>query len=64
MPQLYRRTQYNHSLPEEGPTFSLHLAEHIHGLFLFLPLTAHLRMDMPLEPEGRTVDIRHTRKKS
>lgn len=64
MPQLYRRAQYNHSLPGEKPTFSLHPAEHIHGLFLFLPLTAHLRMDMPLEQEERTIDIRHTRKKS
>ncbi len=64
MPQLYRRAQYNHSLPGEKPTFSLHPAEHIHGLFLFLPLTAHLRMDMPFEPEGRTTDIRHARRKS
>ena len=64
MPQLYRRTQYNHSLPGEKPTFSLHPAEHIHGLFLFLPLTAHLRMDMPLEPQERTIDIRDARKKS
>ena len=64
MPQLYRRAQYNHSLPGEKPTFSLHPAEHIHGLFLFLPLTAHLRMDMPLESEERTIDVRHARKKS
>ena len=64
MPQLYRRAQYNHSLPGEKPTFALHPAEHIHGLFLFLPLTAHLRMDMPLEPEERTIDIRHARRKS
>ena len=64
MPQLYRRAQYNHSLPGEKPTFSLHPAEHIHGLFLFLPLTAYLRMDMPLEPEERTTDIRYVRRKS
>ena len=64
MPQLYRRAQYNHSLPGEKPTFSLHPAEHIRGLFLFLPLTAHLRMDMPLEREERTIDIRDARKKS
>ena len=64
MPQLYRRAQYNHSLPGEKPTFSLHPAEHIHGLFLFLPLTAYLRMDMPLESEERTTDIRYARRKS
>jgi hypothetical protein len=64
MPQLYRRAQYNHSLPGEKPTFSLHPAEHIHGLFLFLPLTAHLRMDTPLEPGEHTIDIRLTMKKS
>jgi hypothetical protein len=64
MPQLYRRAQYNHSLPGDEPTFSLHPAEHIHGLFLFLPLTVHLRMDMPLEPGERTIDVRHARKKS
>ena len=64
MPHLYRRAQYNHSLPGEKPTFSLHPAEHIHGLFLFLPLTTHLRMDMPFEPEERTIDIRYARRKS
>lgn len=64
MPQLYRRAQYNHSLPGEKPTFSLHPAEHIHGLFLFLPLTARLHMDTPLEPEERTSDIRHARSRS